>query len=229
MLGLGNSISSNQYPGGWLPSDESTLEAWYRFGEGITLNGSDVSAWADSSSNSFNMAQADTGEQPAYSAGVLTFDPTSDTENLQSSSSIELDGSFLLAFRIDPAAHNVVIIGSNTESNEMIKLQTATQIRVKNDGATSNYALETGHDTKDDAYWVVFRDSSNNMSVYKDGVLQEAAKSNSGTFDIDCLGARKNDLNPYNGTVKEVVIFKGVADGKLSDLMTNVQDRLSGL
>ena len=227
MLGLGNSIGG--YPGGWLPSDESTLEAWYRFNEGITLNGSNVSQWADSSSNSFNMAQADAGEQPAFSAGVLTFDPTSDTQNLQSSSSIELDGSFLLAYRIDPDAHNTVVVASNSTVNEMIKLQTATQLRVKNDSTTSNYALEAGHDTKDDAYWVVSRDSSNNMSVHKDGVLQEAAKSNSGTFDIDCIGARRTDLNPYDGTMKEIIIFKGVADADLTALRLNVQDRLSGI
>ena len=57
MLGLGNSISSNQYPGGWLPSDEGSLEAWYRFGEGISLNGSDVSRWADSSGNENDMVK----------------------------------------------------------------------------------------------------------------------------------------------------------------------------
>ena len=111
----------------------------------------------------------------------------------------------------------------------MIKLQTATAVRVKNDSTTTDYALETGHDTKDDAYWVISRDSSDNMSVHKDGVLQEAAKSNSGTFDINCLGVRRTDLNPYNGTMKEVVVFKGVADAKIEALRLNLETRLSGL
>ena len=107
MLGLGNSISASQYPGGeWLPSDEATLEAWYRFNTGITLNGSNVSIWADSSSNNFAMRQGDEGEQPAFADGILTFDPTSDTQNLQSSGSIELDGAFILGFKIDPAFHS---------------------------------------------------------------------------------------------------------------------------
>lgn len=230
MLGLGNSISSNQYPGGWLPSDEARLEAWYRFDTGITITESDgVSIWADSSSNSFAMRQSDTGEQPTFASGVLTFDPTSDTQNLQSSSSVELDGSFVLGFRIDPTAHSVVVMGSNSDANEMVKLQSASVIRVKNDTTTTDYTLETGHDTKDDAYWVISRDSSDNMSVHKDGVLQEAAKTNSGTFDINCLGARRTDLNPYNGTMKEVVIFKAVADAKIEALRLNLQTRLAGL
>jgi len=229
MLGLGNSVSTSAYTGGWLPSDDPRLEAWYRFGAGITLNGDNVRTWADSSSNSYDMEQTDSGEQPAYAGGVLTFDPSSDTQNLQSSSSIELDGTFVLGFRINPAATGGIVLASNSDPNEMLKLQTATQLRVKNDSTTSNYALETGHATTDDAYWVISRDSSNNMSVHKDGVLQEAAKSNSGTFDIDCLGARRTDLNPYDGTMKEVVIFKGVLDAKIEDLRLNIQTRLSGL
>jgi hypothetical protein len=227
VLGLGNSIYHDQHPGGWLPSDESSLEAWYRFGYGVTLNGSNVSEWADSSSNSYNMRQTDAGEQPAYSTGVLTFDPSSDTQNLQlAGSSMELDGAFVLGFRIDPAAHSVVVLGSNVASNEMIKLQTATQLRVKNDSTTVNFALESGHDTKDDSYWVISRDGSDNLSVYKDNVLQEATKTCVGTFDIDCLGARRTDLNPFNGTMKEVVIFKGTTSHAL---INNLTDRLSGL
>ena len=229
MLGLGNSVSANQYPGGWLPSDDVRLEAWYRFGEGVTLNGSNVSVWADSSSNGFDMRNTDEDEQPAYSAGVLTFDPTSDTENLQSTSSITLDAAFVLGFRIDPAANSVVVMGSNSVANEMIKMQSASVIRVKNDSTASDYTLETGHDTKDDAYWVISRNSSNEMSVHKDGVLQEAAKTNGGTFDINSLGVRRTDLNPYNGTMKEVVIFKAVADSKIEALRLNLQTRLAGL
>ena len=132
MLGLGNSIGGYVSSGLWLPSDEGSLEAWYRFNTGITLDGSNVEAWADSSSNTFAMRQTDTGEQPAFSAGVLTFDPSSDTQNLQSSSTIELDGEFVIGFKINPAASNVVILGSNSTSSEMFKIfESADRLRVK--------------------------------------------------------------------------------------------------
>ena len=111
----------------------------------------------------------------------------------------------------------------------MTKLQSASVIRVKNDSTASDYTLETGHDTKDDAYWVISRNSSNEMSVHKDGVLQDAAKTNSGTFDINSLGVRRTDLNPYNGTMKEIVIFKAVADSRINALRLNLQTRLAGL
>ena len=90
-LGLSLSLSSIKNMGGWSPDDETSLVAWYKNATGITLNGSDVRTWADSSSNSHDMQQATASEQPAYSNGVLTFD-SSNSENLQTSSQITLDG-----------------------------------------------------------------------------------------------------------------------------------------
>jgi hypothetical protein len=48
---LGLSINSTRPLGKWSPDDETSLEAWYQNQVGITLNGSDVSAWADSTTN----------------------------------------------------------------------------------------------------------------------------------------------------------------------------------
>ena len=233
MIGLGASMTSSSSTAAvidsgavWLPSDEGSLEAWYRFNTGITLNGSNVSAWADSSSNSFNMVQADTGEQPAFSAGVLTFDPSSDTQNLQSSSSITLDGEFVLGFKINPAASNVVVIGSNSTSSEMFKIfESADRLRVKNDSATKDFTLSSGS-VLDDAYWVVSRDGSDDVTVFKDGSAVAAAQSVPGTFDINALGVRQTDTNPFSGTMKEVVIFKGTTS---TALINNLSTRLSGL
>jgi len=46
MLALKQALSlvSTNTLGGWQPSDETDLEAWYKFQTGITLNGTDVSA-----------------------------------------------------------------------------------------------------------------------------------------------------------------------------------------
>ena len=57
-LKLGLSLVSTPKLGGWSPDDESSLEAWYQNAVGITLNGSDVSQWEDSSSNSYDMVQS---------------------------------------------------------------------------------------------------------------------------------------------------------------------------
>ena len=103
MLALKQALSlvSTQTLGGWQPSDETGLEAWYKYQSGITLNGSDVSAWADSSSNSYDMVQATATEQPAYNAstGALTF-IAGDSTNLQSASSLALSDEFTIGIKL---------------------------------------------------------------------------------------------------------------------------------
>ena len=124
MLGLGASLSRGQHSVVWLPSDESSLEAWYRNKVGIILEGSteNVNQWTDQSGNGHHMVQADTGEQPVYggSDGALTFDPASDTQNLAAVAlgDITLDGSFVIGIKMNPSASGVVVLGSNLLSSE---------------------------------------------------------------------------------------------------------------
>lgn len=49
-----------------VPDTIPDLFAWYRGDYGITLNGSNVSAWADQSSPAVSMAQGTAGNQPPY-------------------------------------------------------------------------------------------------------------------------------------------------------------------
>lgn len=231
MLGLGNSIGG--YAGGWSPGDESTLEAWYKFGEGITLNGSDVSAWADSSSNTFNMTQATATKQPAYSNGILTFTSTNE-ETLASSSAFTLDAEFVIGFKVDPQFSNTVILGHSSVASEMIKLLNNTTIRIKPDTSNVDFTMESGHDTRDDSSWIIVRKNNDTVSVYKDlsGVLvqQDSTKACAGDFVIDTIGRRAGGTeNYFNGTMKEIVVFKGVADADSDALRDNIYERLKGL
>jgi hypothetical protein len=220
---LGLSINSTRPLGAWSPDDEESLVAWYQKGEGITLNGSDVSTWADSSSNSYDMVQATANEQPAYSAGVLTFDPTTYPQNLQSSSQITLSGQFTVGIKCNPTAFNNVLIGDNTTSNEFFKFTTTSQMRIKIDGTTINITLDSG--TWGDDYLVVTRDGSNVLRLWNNGVVQSTTPTLSGTSDIDALGVRFPDLNPYAGTISEVQIYSSYSTA----LVANVNNRLSKL
>jgi hypothetical protein len=47
----------------------ASLKGWWRSDLGITLNGSNVSAWADQSGNGQNVAQVTATKQPPYHAG----------------------------------------------------------------------------------------------------------------------------------------------------------------
>ncbi len=225
MLALKQALSlvSTNTLGGWQPSDETGLEAWYKYQSGITLNGSDVSAWADSSSNSFDMVQATETEQPAYNSGAIEFTPA-DTHNLQSASDITLSGAFTIGIKLEADASNVTVLGSNTTVNEFFKISTSTVLRFKTDGSQIEITLDSGSFVAD-LYLVVTRNASNLITLYKNGVAQADTETLAGTADINAIGVRRVDLNPYDGTISEIQIF----DTESSALTANVNTYLSNL
>ena len=225
MLALKQALSlvSTKMLGGWQPSDETGLEAWYKYQTGITLNGSDVSAWADSSSNSFDMVQATASEQPAYNAGTIEFDPSA-TQNLQSASDIELSGAFTIGIRLAAKTSNVTVLGSNTISNEFFKINSTTALRFKTDGSLVDITLDSGTFIAS-LYLVITRNASNLITLYKNGVAQADTETLAGTANIDSIGVRKTDLNPYDGTISEIQIY----DTESTALTANVNTYLSNL
>jgi hypothetical protein len=228
MLGLKQSLGLNSIRllGGWQPSDERTgLIAWYKNKTGIYLNGSDVSRWDDSSSNSYNVAQATVSEQPAYTSltGALTFD-SSATQSLQAASDIELAGTFTIGIKLHPALNNVVVLGDNTTTNEFFKITNSTQLRFKTDGSQVDITVNDGDLTADN-YLVITRNASNLVTLYINGVAQTDTETLAGTANIDAIGVRATDANPYDGTISEIQIF----DTESTALTTNVNAYLSAI
>ena len=225
MLALKQALSlvSTNTLGGWQPSDETGLEAWYKYQSGITLNGSDVSAWADSSENSFDMVQATASEQPAYNSGAIDFDASA-SQSLQTGTDIELSGAFTLGLRLFPALNNVIVLGDNTINNEFFKITSSTKLRFKTDGSFIDITVNDGDLTADN-YLVITRNASNLVSLYINGTLQTNTGTLSGTANIDAIGVRNPDANPYDGTISEIQIF----DTESAALTANVNTYLSNL
>ena len=225
MLALKQALSlvSTNTLGGWQPSDETGLEAWYKFQTGITLNGSDVSRWADSSENSFDMVQATESEQPAYNAGAIDFDASA-TQSLQTGTDIELSGTFTLGLRLFPDLNNVIVLGDNTINNEFFKITSSTKLRFKTDGSQVDIIVNDG-DLSADNYLVITRNASNLVTLYINGVAQTNTQTLAGTANIDAIGVRATDANPYDGTISEIQIF----DTESTALTANVNTYLSNL
>jgi hypothetical protein len=209
----------------WSPSQESSLEAWYQNQVGITLNGSDVSQWADSSTNGIDMVQGTAGQQPAYSAGVLTF-VSADSNNLQTSGQISLTGDFTIGVIFNPAISAPgTLLGDNaggSAGHEFFKYTSTTNLRLKIDNSSGNLPLDSG--TFGDDYIVVTR-VSNVLSLWKNGVVQSTTPTLAGTADIDAIGVRNSDQDFLDGTIEEIQIYSSSS----SDLTANVNDRLSTL
>lgn len=228
MLGLKQSLSlsSNRALGGWTPDNEGTdLVAWYKNKEGITLNGSNVSRWNDSSSNDHNMGQETEEKQPAYNAstGALTFDATA-SQSLQTDTQLSISSEFTIGVRLNPSSVNIVVLGDNTQPAEFLKIMTTTSLRVSTDGSLVDITVNDGDLTADN-YLVVTRNSSNLVSLYINGTLQTDTETLAGTVDIDAIGVRRINNNPYDGIIKEVQIYRTTSLA----LTNNVNNYLSNL
>ena len=225
MLALKQALSlvSTNTLGGWQPSDETGLEAWYKYQTGITLNGSDVKQWDDSSENSFDMKQATAIEQPAYNSGAIYFDASA-TQSLQAAAALELSGAFTIGIKLEADASNVTVLGSNTTTNEFFKISTSTTLRFKTDGSQIDISLDSGSFVAD-LYLVITRNSSDLITLYVNGVAQADTETLAGTADINAIGVRRTDLNPYDGTISEIQIF----DTESTALTANVNTYLSNI
>tara|TARA_R110000744_G_scaffold5008_1_gene17677 strand:- start:710 stop:1390 length:681 start_codon:yes stop_codon:yes gene_type:complete len=221
-LGL-SLVSTPKLGAAWSPDDEASLVAWYQNAVGITLNGADVSTWADSSTNSYDMVQATDTEQPAYSAGVLTF-VSADKNNLQSAGQISLAADFTLGLRINTSTTNGSFLADNTSAGELFKYNSASKITVKIAGS-GNTDLDLDSGTFGDDYIVITRLSSV-LTLWKNGVAQTGTTPTlAGTSLIDTIGIRKVDINAFEGTIKEIQIYSSSS----ADLTANINDRLSTL
>jgi hypothetical protein len=219
-------VSTKNIGGGeWNPIDEASLLAWYKNKTGISLNGTDVKQWSDSSTNSFDLVQNTDSEQPAYNAsnGELTFVP-GDSQNLQTDGTqISISGAFTVAFRANPNTFSGAILADNTTTNEFLKYFSSSSLRIKIDGVQQTLTLDSG--TFGDNYIVITRDSSDVIKFYKDGVLQADSDTIAGTMDIDAIGVRATDNSPYDGTVSDVQIYTS----EDSALSANINTYLSNI
>tara|TARA_R100000654_G_scaffold35133_3_gene60531 strand:+ start:4335 stop:5012 length:678 start_codon:yes stop_codon:yes gene_type:complete len=225
MLSLSQKLSLNTIrpQGGWTPGSDNVV-AWYKMAAGIILNGSDVSEWRDSSGNGYTMKQSDTAQQPEYSAGVLTFDPTSNECLELDGTQIQLAGDFTIGIRFNVSATTGTLLADQTETGEFLRFQASNKIRVKIDGtAPLDLTLNSGN-FSGEQYMVLTR-SSGTVNMWVDGVQQTSSGTKTGTADIDAIGIRKTDASPYDGTMREIQIYSSTS----AALTANVNTWLAAL
>ena len=210
----------------WLPSDDDNLEAWYQKAVGITLNGSDVEDWEDSSVNSNTMRQDTEAQQPAYSAGTLTFDATASDFLSLAGADITLSEAFTIGIKLLITSAGGIILGDTTVDGEFIKVFSSNKIRIKIDNTSAiDLQLDAGSLLGSEAVMILSRASDDVISLSWNGTTQVATDDLSGTADIDAIGIRKDGLNPFDGTIEEIQIYSATGD----ILVDNVYARLSSI
>ena len=229
MLALKQALSLVSTPAPkWSPRDESSLVGWWQHATDVTDDGSPnykVSQWDDQSDNNNHFKQGTLSERPVNgtgaTSGVITFDP-SNTENLETTSQISLSGDFTIGAAIHVAAGGCVLLADNTANGEFFRFFSTTIIRIKIDNATAVDISKDEGTFLEKAYMILTR-VSDTITLHWNGVAQADTEDLAGTADIDNLGVRKTDTNPYNGTVSEVMIFSSSS----AALTAEVNARLS--
>ena len=230
-LKLGLSLNSSNYPSSsaWSPTDESSLEAWYQKGVGVTEVSGKLSAWSDSSTNSKNITQTSAAARPDYSNGVVTF-TAADNEFLNITPDIDLSGEFTIGIKAFPTAASInhTLLGhsgGSTEFDEFIKYATSTKMTIRVSGSTGHINLVGGEGTFGDNNLVLTRDSSNVIRLHKDGTLITDSTTLSGTISVNIIGNRGTGVNDFEGNLEELQFFSSTS----SALTANVNARLAGL
>ena len=221
-LKLGQNLSSLKTPA-WLPTDESSLVAWYRKASELDLEPSPgVKIWGNSEGDStLRMEQSTASEQPTFANGVLTFDPAN-TQNLQTSGQISLTGNFMVGMKINPSSYAGVILGDNTSAGEFFKLTSNDTIRVKIDSTSVDLTLDSG--TWDSDIPIIIARAGGLLVLFYNGALQVGTGGAlAGTADIDTIGVRRIDLNPYDGTITELQIYNDYDANMIAKINTRLQ------
>ena len=204
MLGLGNSICANHYPGGWNPLElGSKLIHWYKFNTGITVDevGGDANAitgWADQkgSNNTRPTVVNDATDMPQLqSDGTILFQTVDD--DLVFNSALSL-GTFAIYFKINWAGGSGTNVISSDDlmdgtGGDFLKLFNTTQGRIKI-GTRHDFTInEIGIGVD---FVVGFERASNgDLAIYKDNVAGTAA-------DGDSLNVATSTTIDLNGMCK---------------------------
>ena len=219
-LALKLGMSLNSAPSSeWSPLLESSLEGWWKYKTDVTTVADDkVSSWKDSSTNSHNMLQENDAERPIYdsSSGSITFDSTN-TTHLESGSQISISGNATIAFWFDPTTFNNSVIGDNTTAGEFIKLTGNDEVKIKIDSSDIDITLNSG--TTWGNNYVVLDRLGTRWRLWHNGTLQTDAGDLGGTIDIDAIGVRKTDLNPFNGKIYDVQVYSSRSDNLTSNII----------
>jgi hypothetical protein len=223
MLSLKQGLSLNTTKQShWFPTDETSLEAWYRKGTGIVhvFSELEISAWNDQSSNSIDMEQAVDTEWKIYSAGIVTFDGS---DNLQSTSQISLTGDYTIGVRLKPTGtvSNYAVLGDNTTANHFIILFDNDTIRLKSGGAVKGISITDGSLFTEGGYFVITRDSSN-FTLFWNGVQQSQVTAVAGTQLIDTIGGHYIDTKDYVGDITEIQIYSSTSAALTADINTRL-------
>ncbi len=225
MLGLGTSISHfnafEEPPA--LEAGNPHLQLWLKHATGITLNGSDVSAWNDQSGNNNHAVQTTASRQPEYNSlnDNVEFNVSADDdERLDLTSNIDL-GQFTIIACIDISHQETMGLMGSASDNCLRFHQGADPDRISlllpdtTDEDADMLNLTSNIPFRTFFVFTMIRSAGpdDNVVVRFDG--SNATDTNSGrddsdpanTFIVNDIGTAAGNFANWRGHISEMAIF----------------------
>jgi len=184
----------------------SGLQAWYKFDTNITLNGSTVSEWGDSSGNGNDLTQTTASEQPAYNSGDIDFDGSNDYMALDSALDLT---SFTIFAVIDlDDTTNETLLGNGSTNADFFRIAGSTwTLRTDGNSFQNNMSTTAGTNKHLLTLYTDVGASSTTYYLEADGTAESNAAIDNRTFTVGDIGRNSAGAQFFNGKVSEVAIF----------------------
>ena len=222
------------------------LQIYYRHKEGITSESitttqeddststtTNVSAWADQSTNANNATQTTDEAEPLFAAdGSLDFFHDADSDNADfmnlTSFRVDADTDFLCFIVAQPRDVNAGCYLSDSgaetfeyqnENNQRFKTGAGTTIvRFNTDGG-----VQTPNDEKSLVMVERTNGSTGTIMGYKNGLQIDSSVTNAAQFDVKNLGSKNDTANYFDGKIYDIGIIEGTVT---ADYRNRIVDHL---
>lgn len=177
--------------------------AWFRNATNVTAAGGLASAWGDYSGNARNLAQATGTNQPAYDAGIFTFDGA-DNYMKTAAFTLEQPTTLIMVVRQDAWTLNEVLCDGNGAAGGAIQQATTTPKLTLNAGTQTaeNAGITIG---EFGIVAAVFNGASSSLKVNLEA--ETTGNANTGDMGGVTLGATGTPSNYGACSFKEFIAF----------------------
>jgi hypothetical protein len=160
---------------------------------------------------------------PSNYNSALSFN-TSESDYIQLPlSTFVYTGEFALSVWVNPTilSNDQVIFGNGSSSNNWLRLSSATQITFKIDSNSQTFTEGSGNNLVVDTWQhlLITRDSSNDVKIYRNGVIFGIATNYTQTLTFSNIGYRGSFY--YNGEMSNIVIWNSDQGSEKDNIYNN--------
>lgn len=189
----------------WTPSADAGLVRWWRADQGVSLSGSDVTAWADIVSGISLTASGNPQVTAAIDGqATIAFDGTGDWLRNASIASLAQRYIVYLVGQITGAAATQILCDDGGGNSDAPAIFFASSLWQANSGGSS---LTSGSPSKTAAHAHCLDANGASSAYYVDDLTSAIASGNAGATASNSLtiGANQSGAGPLTGVIAEVI------------------------